>query len=107
MDPIAITIEAIQFTPRSDVVRVQWSAQDSPLFRGTRTHETTQAALFARSVISDTWGDEEAETDLLDALTAAGVPAVIVQRDAPQPDVANALTRLEQAAPDAVKERNA
>lgn len=109
MSDVAIVIEAVQFTPQSDAVHVQWSARDpsSVPFSGTQIHHTTQPALMARSVISDTWGDEEIETDLIDALSAAGVAAVIVQREAPQPDVANALTRFEQAAQDAVRESDA
>jgi hypothetical protein len=88
--PIAIVIQAVQHTPDREPVLIQYSGHTvttGPFSRPQQFH-TTQAALSARSGVSDYWGDAETKAELAAHLAEHGISAVIVDNvDASQPDV--------------------
>lgn len=77
--PVAIHVIAIQFTPGHEPVHIHYQAaelKDGPLAQDHICH-TTQTALMERSVVSDTWGDAEADAELVDHLAGHGIAATI------------------------------
>ena len=87
---LAITIEAVQFTPFCEPVLVQYSAESGPLARSTLFHTTQQ------DLGGDAWGDANVVHALTAHLAEHGMdvtvvipvpPAAPVADDTPAADV--------------------
>lgn len=82
--PLAVVIEATQYTDGQEPVIVHFSAASGTgLFANTTQCHTTQTALIARidpaiaANVGDRWSDAEVQAELLAYLDANGISATI------------------------------